>query len=107
MSTRALKAHREAALAVLSAIGPNESLEELAARVASAVVEAEDKTTWIVIVDAGPRNVPIVYGPYSSANVARRSIESGLMLNGPRGRMLVAMRPVPRKGATTNRKVEK
>ena len=99
-SIRALKAHKDAALKVLERIDPNETLEQLASRVASAVVEAEDKPIWIVICDAGVGNKPWVYGPYGSAATARKAMESGMMLIGPRGSFVMAMSPVPRKNHT-------
>lgn len=93
MSLRVLKRHREAALEALQG-GPYPTLEAAAEAVAAAVLLAEGDPKWVVITDTPTQ--PTVYGPYGSAEVARKAIDSGLML-GARA-MLLAMQPVPRKG---------
>jgi hypothetical protein len=92
MSLRALKAHRLAARAAIEA-GPYASLDEAAAAIASAVVETDVDTRWVVITDFGGATA---YGPYASAETARKAIDSGLMLGSQA--MLLAMKAVPRKG---------
>lgn len=91
MSERVLKHHRDAAKSALSA-GPYSTLDEAALAVATAVIEADGPVRWVVITDNGPT----AYGPYASAETARKAIDSGLMLGGRA--MLFAMKPVPRAG---------
>jgi Xaa-Pro aminopeptidase len=93
VSARALKVHREAAKAAIAA-GPYADLDSAAAAIAAAVVEADEPTRWVVIVGHGDH--PVAYGPYASAETARRAIDSGLMVQGPA--MLLAMKAVPRTG---------
>ena len=90
---RTLKHHRESALEALQG-GPYDSLEEAADAIATAVVESDGPTRWVVIIDTSP---PTAYGPYASSATARKAIDSGLMLGGKRA-MLLAMKPVPRAG---------
>ena len=99
MSARVLKAHIESAVAAIKG-GPYKTVEEAARAIAQAVVEADDATRWVVLTDNGVGNPPIAYGPYASAETARKAIDSGLMISGPRGVMLLAMKPVPRRGFT-------
>jgi hypothetical protein len=93
MSERTLKHHREAALSALTA-GPYLTMEEAAQAVATAVIEADGPVRWVVITDTP--TTPTAYGPFASAETARKAIDSGLML-GERA-MLFAMKPVPRTG---------
>lgn len=93
MSARVLKVHREAAKAAISA-GPYDTLDAAAEAIATAVIEADEPTRWVVITDTP--TTPTAYGPYASAATARKAIASGLML-GERC-MLLAMKPVPRAG---------
>lgn len=100
-SPRVLKHHVEAALAALKG-GPYPTLDAAARAVATAVIEAEGNPKWVVITDTGTR--PTVYGPYGSAETARNSWNSGLMLGSRM--MLFAMQPVPRRGKRHNHTLE-
>jgi hypothetical protein len=102
MSERVLKHHVDAAKGALSS-GPFSTLEDAARAVATSVIEADGPVRWVVITDHG--TTPLAYGPFASAETARKAIDSGLML-GQRC-MLLAMKPVPRSGHRNNQKMEK
>lgn len=97
MAIRVLKAHVEAAIGAING-GPYKTKEEAAQAIAQAVIEVDDNTRWVVLVDLGIGKVPMAYGPYAKAETARKAILSGLMLPAVRGYMLLAMRAVPRRG---------
>ena len=99
MSERVLKTHVEAAKGALRS-GPFETIEDAARAVATAVIEADGPTRWVVITQHG--DGPIAYGPYASAETARKAINSGLMLG--EKCMLLAMKPVPRAGHRNTKK---
>lgn len=90
---RTLKAHVDAAKdALTSKVYP--TIDEAAAAVANAVIEAQGPTRWVVITKHGGEVVS--YGPYASAETAHKAIDSGLMVGTQA--MVLAMQPVPRKG---------
>lgn len=93
MSARVLKVHREAAKAAIAA-GPYPDVDAAAEAIATAIIEADEPTRWVVLVNTP--TTPTAYGPYASAATARKAIDSGLMLRGEC--MLLAMKPVPRSG---------
>lgn len=90
---RVLKAHVDAAKAALTKEGGYPTIEAAAAAVADAVIMEQGPTRWVVITSHGGG---LVYGPYASADTARKAAESGLMLG--EHYMVLPMQPVPRKG---------
>lgn len=92
MSILVLKAHRDAAKAALSR--RYDTLDEAAAAVAAAVVEAQGHMKWVIITKHG--SGVVAYGPYGAAKTARKAAASGLMVG--QQYVLLAMQPVPRSG---------
>lgn len=101
-SIRVTAAQKKAALGTLSRSAEFTDPAEFITELALSVITAEDvKTKWVVVT-RDPQNTVYVFGPYATAETARKVIDSGnlgLMPNTKGG--IFPLIPAPKKPTTT------
>lgn len=103
-SIRATAAQKKAALGVLSRSAEFTDPAEFITELVSAVISAEDAKTRWAVVTRDPQNTVYVFGPYATAETARKVIDSGnlgLMPNTKGG--IFPLIPAPKKPTKTTK----